>query len=49
MLDCKGRHPKSGERKGGNKDRAQVKSDEIAPSLVWPGEAETHDHKFLKN
>ncbi len=48
IMECVGRHPKSGKRKGGIKVHTIVNADEIIPSLVWFSEAKTHDHKFLE-
>jgi IS4 transposase len=48
IMECVGRHPKSGKRKGGIKVHTVVNADEIVPSLVWFSEAKTHDHKFLE-
>ncbi|WP_160131243.1 IS4 family transposase [Kordia antarctica] len=48
IMECVGRHSKSGKRKGGIKVHTVVNADEIVPSLVWFSEAKTHDHKFLE-
>jgi len=48
IMECVGRNPKSGKRKGGIKVHTVVNADEIVPSLVWFSEAKTHDHKFLE-
>jgi hypothetical protein len=48
IMECVGRHSKSGKSKGGIKVHAVVNADEIVPSLVWFSEAKTHDHKFLE-
>lgn len=48
IMECVGRNPKNGKRKGGIKVHTVVNADEIVPSLVWFSEAKTHDHKFLE-
>lgn len=48
IMECVGRNPKSGKRKGGIKVHTVVNADEIVPSLVWFSEAKTHDHNFLE-
>lgn len=48
IMECVGRNPKNGKRKGGIKEHTVVNADEIVPSLVWFSEAKTHDHKFLE-
>ncbi len=48
IMECVGRNPKSGKRKGGIKVHTVVNADEIVPSLIWFSEAKTHDHKFLE-
>lgn len=47
IMECVGRNPKNGKKKGGIKVHTVVNADEIVPSLVWFSEAKTHDHKFL--
>src|SRR5690606_28113353 len=48
IMECVGRNPKSGKRKGGIKVHTVVNADEMVPSLVWFSEAKTHDHNFLE-
>ena len=48
IMECVGRNPKSGKRKGGIKVHTVVNADEMIPSLVWFSEAKTHDHNFLE-
>jgi hypothetical protein len=48
IMECVGRNPKNGKRKGGIKVHTVVNADEIVPSLVWFSEAKTHDHNFLQ-
>ena len=48
IMECVGRNPKNGKRKGGIKVHTVVNADEIVPSMVWFSEAKTHDHKFLE-
>lgn len=48
IMECVGRHAKSGKRKGGIKVHTVVNADEIVPSLVWFSEAKAHDHNFLE-
>ena len=48
IMECVGRNPKSGKRKGGIKVHTVINADEIVPSLVWFSEAKTHDHQFLE-
>lgn len=48
IMECVGRNPKNGKKKGGIKVHTVVNADEIVPSLVWFSEAKTHDHKFLE-
>lgn len=47
-MECVGRNPKSGKRKGGVKVHIVVNADEMVPSLVWFSEAKIHDHNFLE-
>lgn len=47
-MECVGRNPKNGKKKGGIKVHTVVNADEIVPSLVWFSEVKTHDHKFLE-
>lgn len=48
IMECVGRNPKNGKKKGGIKVHTVVNADEIVPSMVWFSEAKTHDHKFLE-
>ena len=48
IMECVGRNPKSGKKKGGIKVHTVVNADEMVPSLVWFSEAKTHDHNFLE-
>jgi hypothetical protein len=48
IMECVGRNPKNGKRKGGIKVHTVVNADEMLPSLVWFNEAKTHDHNFLE-
>jgi IS4 transposase len=48
IMECVGRNPKNGKRKGGIKVHTVVNADEMVPSLVWFSEAKTHDHNFLE-
>lgn len=48
IMECVGRNPKNGKKKGGIKVHTVVNTDEIVPSMVWFSEAKTHDHKFLE-
>lgn len=47
ILDCVGRHPKSGKKKGGIKVHTVINADEVVPRVVWFTKATTHDQNFL--
>lgn len=48
ILQCIGRIPKSGKKKGGIKLHTVINADEKVPCLTWFSEASTHDHNFLE-
>jgi hypothetical protein len=48
ILNCVGRKPASGKRKGGIKVHTQINLQENVPKLVWFSAATTHDSQFLK-
>jgi hypothetical protein len=47
ILQCVGREPASGKRKGGIKVHAQINLQEQVPKLIWFSSASTHDKNFL--
>jgi len=47
ILQCVGRNPKDGKKKGGIKVHTVINVDESVPKLVWFTEAKTHDHILL--
>jgi hypothetical protein len=48
ILNCVGRKPANGKRKGGIKVHTQINLQENVPKLVWFSAATTHDRQFLK-
>lgn len=48
ILNCVGRKPASGKRKGGLKVHAQLNLQQSVPKLIWFSAATTHDKQFLK-
>lgn len=48
ILNCVGRKPANGKRKGGIKVHTQINLQENVPKLVWFSAATTHDSQFLK-
>ena len=49
ILDCVGRKPITGKRKGGIKVHTQINLQENVPKLIWFSSATTHDKQFLKH
>lgn len=49
ILDCVGRKPLNGKRKGGIKVHTQINLQENVPKLIWFSSATTHDKQFLKH
>lgn len=49
ILDCVGRKPLNGKRKGGIKVHTQINLQENVPKLIWFSAATTHDRQFLKH
>ena len=47
ILQCVGRHPSNGKRKGGIKVHTQINLQEQVPKLVWFSAATTHDRQFF--
>lgn len=49
ILNCVGRNPLNGKRKGGIKVHTLMNMYAPVPQLVWFSAATTHDHEFLKH
>lgn len=49
ILNCAGRKPLNGKRKGGIKVHTQINLQENVPKLIWFSAATTHDKQFLKH
>src|SRR5208282_2105378 len=49
ILECVGRNPASGKRKGGIKVHTLMNMQQEVPRLVWFSPATTNDHEFLKH
>jgi hypothetical protein len=49
ILQCVGRNPISGKRKGGIKVHTLMNMQQEVPRLVWFSPATTNDHEFLKH
>ena len=49
ILNCVGRKPITGKRKGGIKVHTQINLQEKVPKLIWFSAATTHDKQFLKH
>ena len=49
ILNCVGRKPLNGKRKGGIKVHTQINLQENVPKLIWFSAATTHDKQFLKH
>jgi hypothetical protein len=49
ILQCVGREPTSGKRKGGIKVHTQINLQEQVPKLIWFSAATTHDKNFLSH
>lgn len=49
ILDCVGREPSNGKRKGGIKVHTQINLQSQVPKLVWFTSARTHDRRFLEH
>ena len=47
VLNCVGRKPKNGKRKGGIKVHTIINVDETVPKLIWFTDSKTHDHILL--
>lgn len=47
ILDCVGRNPSNGKRKGGIKMHTQINLQSQVPNMVWLTAARTHDKQFL--
>jgi hypothetical protein len=48
ILQCVGRNPKNGKKKGGIKVHTVINVDETIPKMIWFTEAKTHDHILLE-
>ncbi len=49
ILQCVGREPANGKRKGGIKVHTQINLQEQVPKLIWFSAATTHDKNFLNH
>ncbi len=49
ILDCVGRKPITGKRKGGIKVHTQINLQENVSKLIWYSSATTHDKQFFKH
>jgi hypothetical protein len=49
ILNCVGRAPSNGKRKGGIKVHTQISLQENVPKLIWFSAATTHDKQFLNH
>jgi hypothetical protein len=49
ILNCVGRKPITGKRKGGIKVHTQINLQDKVPKIIWFSAATTHDKQFLKH
>ncbi len=47
ILQCVGRNPQNGKKKGGIKVHSVINVDQTVPKMVWFSEAAKHDHMLL--